>query len=445
MSSFVASFIADLRNTHPGQPEFHQAVHDALMAVAPVLEKNPAYRDAALLERLVEPERVIIFRVPWVDDDNRVRINRGYRVEFSSTLGPFKGGLRFHPGVTLGILKFLAFEQTLKNSLTTLPLGGAKGGSDFDPKGRSDQAVMRFCQSFMNELFRHVGPHIDILAGDIGVDRRELGFLYGQYKRLRNAFDSGVMGKAPAWGGTVLRPEATGYGCAWFAAEMLATRNDSFAGKRVAISGSGTVALYAAEKVATLGGRVVAMSDSHGFIVDDQGIAGEKLEFLKQRNDRRAPLREYVEKFDGSYSEGPHIWHVPVDIAIPCATQNEINTEDARALLRNGCTCVCEGANQPLTADASMVLQESGILYGPGKAANCGAAVVSAFETAQNTLGLNWSAEEIDSRLHDLMRAIHDRCLRTAVEHGCPGNLIVGANIAAFTRLADAMLEQGVV
>ncbi|HQL25177.1 MAG TPA: NADP-specific glutamate dehydrogenase, partial [candidate division Zixibacteria bacterium] len=409
MSTFIASFIGELRNTHPGQPEFHQAVYDTLLSAAPALERTPAYQGANILGRIVEPERVVIFRVPWVDDGGRVRVNRGYRVEFSSALGPYKGGLRFHPGVNLGVMKFLAFEQTLKNSLTTLPLGGAKGGSDFDTKGRSEGEVMRFCQSFMNELFRHLGPRIDIIAGDIGVERREIGFLFGQYKRLRNAFDGAVMGKAVGWGGTVLRPEATGYGCAYFAAEMLATRDESFAGKRVAISGAGTVALHAAEKVVALGGRVVAMSDSHGFVVDEAGIEGEKLAFLAaEREGRRGTIREYADRFSGvSYSQGPHIWHVPVDIAMPCATQNEMNTQDAAALIANGCRCVCEGATMPVTADASRVLQEAGILYGPGKAANAGAAVVSAFETAQNASGLVWSAAAIDRRLRAMMAQIH--------------------------------------
>lgn len=447
MSSFIASFISDLRNIHPGQPEYHQAVHDALLSVAPVVEESSIYQESNVLGRLVEPERIIIFRVPWVDDDGKAQVNRGYRVEFSSTLGPYKGGLRFHPGVNLGVMKFLGFEQTLKNSLTTLPLGGAKGGSDFDPKGRSDGEAMRFCQSFMNELFRHVGPHVDILAGDIGVERREIGYLFGQYKRLRNVFDGALMGKGPGWGGTRLRPEATGYGVVYFGAEMLATRGDSFEGKRVAISGAGTVALYAAQKVGALGGKVVAMSDSHGFVVDEAGIEGEKLAFLTDfRDGRRGTIREYAERFTGvSYSQGPHIWHVPVDVAMPCATQNELNTQDAQALVGNGCECVCEGATMPVTPDGSRVLQDSGMLYGPGRAANAGGAVVSAIEAAQNVSGLPWSEKEVDDRLRQLMAQIHRTCLETAAAHGTPGNYVNGANIAAFVRLADAMLAQGVV
>ncbi len=447
MSSFVDTFMADVKAKHPAQPEFHQAVHEVVASLEPVLQRHPEYREARILERVVEPERVIIFRVPWVDDKGQVQVNRGYRIEFSSAIGPYKGGLRFHPSVNLGILKFLGFEQIFKNALTTLPMGGGKGGSDFDPKGKSDNEVMAFCQSFMNELFRHVGPNTDVPAGDIGVGGREIGYMFGQYKRLRNAFEGVFTGKGISWGGSLIRPEATGYGTVYFAEEMLKTKGQSFKGKRVAVSGSGNVAQYTVEKVNELGGKVVTLSDSSGYIVDEDGISGEKWEFVMDlKNVRRGRIKEYAEKFRGvKYIEGNGVWNVKVDVALPSATQNELNEDDAATLVKNGCICVAEGANMPCTPEAAEVFIEKKTLFGPGKAANAGGVAVSGLEMSQNSIRLSWTREEVDNRLHGIMRSIHSACTGAANEYGTPGNYVNGANIAGFIKVANAMLDQGVV
>jgi glutamate dehydrogenase (NADP+) len=447
MSSFVDTFMADLKAKHPAQPEFHQAVHEVVASLEPVLEKHPEYKEAKIVERIVEPERVILFRVPWVDDKGRVQVNRGFRVEFNSAIGPYKGGLRFHPSVNLGILKFLGFEQVFKNSLTTLPMGGGKGGSDFDPKGKSDNEVMAFCQSFMNELFRHIGPNTDVPAGDIGVGGREIGFMFGQYKRLRNAFEGVLTGKGLNWGGSLIRPEATGYGTVYFAEEQLKTRGESFKGKRVAVSGSGNVAQYATEKVNQLGGKVVTLSDSSGYMVDDDGVSGEKWDFVMDlKNVRRGRIKEYAEKFSGAkYYEGTGVWNVKVDVALPCATQNELDGNDAKTLVDNGCVCVAEGANMPCTPEAAEVFLERKILFGPGKAANAGGVAVSGLEMSQNSLRLSWSREEVDNRLHGIMKSIHQTCVEAAETYGAPGNYVNGANIGGFVKVANAMMDQGVV
>ncbi len=447
MSSFVDTFMADLKAKHPAQPEFHQAVHEVVASLEPVLDKHPEYKEAKIVERVVEPERVILFRVPWVDDKGQVQINRGLRIEFNSAIGPYKGGLRFHPSVNLGILKFLGFEQVFKNSLTTLPLGGGKGGSDFDPKGKSDNEVMAFCQSFMNELFRHIGPNTDIPAGDIGVGGREIGFMFGQYKRLRNAFEGVLTGKGLNWGGSLIRPEATGYGTVYFAEEQLKTRGESFEGKRVAVSGSGNVAQYATEKVNQLGGKVVTLSDSSGYIVDDDGVSGEKWDFVMDlKNVRRGRIKEYAEKFSGAkYYEGTGVWNVKVDVALPCATQNELDGNDAKTLVANGCVCVAEGANMPCTPEAAEVFLEKKILFGPGKAANAGGVAVSGLEMSQNSLRLSWTREEVDNRLHGIMKSIHQTCVEAAETYGTPGNYVNGANIGGFIKVANAMMDQGVV
>jgi glutamate dehydrogenase (NADP+) len=447
MSSFVDTFMADLKAKHPAQPEFHQAVHEVVASLEPVLERHPEYREAKILERIVEPERAVLFRVPWVDDKGQVQVNRGFRIEFNSAIGPYKGGLRFHPSVNLGILKFLGFEQVFKNALTTLPMGGGKGGSDFDPKGKSDNEVMAFCQSFMNELFRHVGPNTDVPAGDIGVGGREIGYLFGQYKRLRNAFEGVFTGKGINWGGSLIRPEATGYGTVYFAEEMLKTKGQSFKGKRVAVSGSGNVAQYAVEKVNELGGKVVTLSDSSGYIVDEDGISGEKWDYVMElKNVRRGRIKEYAEKFRGvKYIEGNGVWNVKVDVALPCATQNELNDDDAGTLVKNGCLCVAEGANMPCTPEAAEVFIERKILFGPGKAANAGGVAVSGLEMSQNSIRLSWTREEVDNRLHGIMRSIHSACTEAANEYGTPGNYVNGANIAGFIKVANAMLDQGVV
>jgi len=447
MSSFVDMFMADLKAKHPAQPEFHQAVEEVVSSLEPVLDKHPEYKEARILERIVEPERVIIFRVPWVDDRGQVQVNRGFRVEFNSAIGPYKGGLRFHPSVNLGILKFLGFEQVFKNSLTTLPMGGGKGGSDFDPKGKSDNEVMSFCQSFMSELFRHIGPNTDVPAGDIGVGGREIGFLYGQYKRLRNAFEGVLTGKGLNWGGSLIRPEATGYGAVYFAEEMLKTRGESFAGKRVAVSGSGNVAQYATEKINQLGGKVVTLSDSNGFIVDDDGISGEKWDFIMDlKNVRRGRIKEYADNFTGAkFYEGTGVWSVKVDVAIPSATQNELDGNDAKTLVDNGCICVSEGANMPSTPDAVDVFVSKKILYGPGKAANAGGVAVSGLEMSQNSLRLSWTREEVDERLHTIMKSIHKASIDAAETYGTPGNYVNGANIAGFIKVANSMMDQGVV
>ena len=431
---------------NPGEVEFHQAVKEVLDSLGPVLEKHPEYVDAKILERIVEPERQIIFRVPWQDDKGIVQINRGFRFEFNSALGPYKGGLRFHPTVTASILKFLGFEQVFKNALTTLAMGGGKGGSDFDPKGKSDNEVMRFCQSFMTELFRHIGPDTDVPAGDIGVGGREIGFMFGQYKRLRNEFTGVLTGKALNWGGSLIRPEATGYGCVYFAEEMLKTRNESFKGKVCTVSGSGNVAQYTVEKLNQFGAKAVSLSDSNGTIYDPDGIDDEKLAFvLELKNARRGRIKEYVEKFGVEYLEGKRPWGIKCDCAFPSATQNEIDGEDAKTLLKNGCTLVAEGANMPSTPEAIDQYLDKKILYGPGKAANAGGVATSGLEMSQNSMRMSWTREEVDQRLQTIMIAIHKQCFEAAQEYGQPGNLVMGANIAGFIKVADAMLDQGLV
>ncbi|AXT86761.1 NADP-specific glutamate dehydrogenase [Aeromicrobium sp. A1-2] len=429
-----------------GETEFHQAVREVLDTLGPVVAKHPQYTDAAVLRRLCEPERQIIFRVPWVDDEGQVQINRGFRVEFNSALGPYKGGLRFHPSVNLGIVKFLGFEQIFKNALTGLPIGGGKGGSDFDPKGRSDGEVMRFCQSFMTELYRHIGEYTDVPAGDIGVGGREIGYLFGQYKRITNRYESGVLtGKGINWGGSQVRTEATGYGVAFFVDEILKTTGDSFDGKQVVVSGSGNVAIFAIEKVHQLGGTVVACSDSSGYVVDSKGIDVDLLKEIKSV--RRGRIQDYAEErgSDVRFIAGQSIWDVPCDIALPCATQNELDRDHALALVKNGCRIVAEGANMPTTPDAVKVFVEAGVSFAPGKAANAGGVATSALEMQQNASRDSWSFEHTEQRLNDIMRNIHDRCLETADEYGTPGNYVAGANISAFTHVADAVLALGVI
>jgi glutamate dehydrogenase (NADP+) len=446
MSNAVESFMVQVIEKNRGEPEFHQAVREVVESVMPVVESVPAYRQTKILERMVEPERVLMFRVPWHDDRGQVQINRGFRVQMNSALGPYKGGLRFHPSVNLGILKFLAFEQVFKNSLTTLPMGGGKGGSDFDPKGKSDNEVMRFCQAFMSELFRHVGPNTDVPAGDIGVGGREIGFLFGQYKKMANEFTGVLTGKGLNWGGSLIRPEATGYGATYFAEEMLKMRGEGFSGKRVAVSGSGNVAQYTVEKVTALGGKVITLSDSLGTMVDETGIDADKLRWvIDLKNVRRGRIKEYAQHFKGAeYLEGKKPWSVPCQVAFPSATQNEIDAEDAKTLVKNGCIAVAEGANMPTTPDAVDVFLQARILFAPGKAANAGGVATSGLEMAQNAMHLKWTREEVDSRLHDIMRAIHKTC----VEHGKDGafvNYVRGANIGGFIKVADAMLDQGIV
>jgi glutamate dehydrogenase (NADP+) len=436
----------EMLRRNPGEQEFHQAVYDVLISLGPVVAKHPEYTDAAVITRLCEPERQIIFRVPWVDDAGNVQINRGFRVEFNSALGPYKGGLRFHPSVYLGIVKFLSFDQTFKNALTGMPIGGGKGGSDFDPKGRSDGEVMRFCQSLMTELYRHIGEHTDVPAGDIGVGRREIGYLFGQYKRITNRYESGVLtGKGLTWGGSQVRTEATGYGTVYFVNEMLTSRGKSFDGKRVVVSGSGNVAIYAIEKVHQLGGTVVACSDSSGYVVDSKGIDVALLKEVKEV--RRGRIQEYAEARDSAdYSaNGGTVWNVPCDIALPSATQNELNGADAATLVKNGCQIVGEGANMPTTPDAGQVFAEAGVQFAPGKAANAGGVATSALEMQQNASRDSWTFEHTEARLAETMRGIHDRCLEVAEEYGSPGNYLTGANIAGFTRVADAMLALGIV
>jgi len=447
MNQYLESVMANVKAKNPAEPEFLQAAEEVLESLGPVLEKHPEYVEAKIVERIVEPERVIMFRVPWVDDAGKVQVNRGFRVEFNSAIGPYKGGLRFHPSVNLGILKFLGFEQVFKNALTTLPMGGGKGGSDFDPKGKSDNEVMRFCQSFMTELYRHIGPNTDVPAGDIGVGGREIGFLFGQYKRIKDAFEGVLTGKGINWGGSLIRPEATGYGTVYFAEESLKTKGDSFQGKKVSVSGSGNVAQFATEKIIELGGKVVTLSDSSGFIVDDDGIDKEKLDFVFElKNVRRGRIKEYAEHFPSAkYHEGLGVWNVPVDVALPCATQNELDGKDAETLLNNGCICVAEGANMPSTPDAVEIFVKKKILYGPGKAANAGGVAVSGLEMSQNSYRLSWTREEVDSRLHNIMISIHKACKETSETYGDPGNYVMGANIAGFVKVADSMLDQGVV
>ncbi len=447
MKQYLDSVLAAVRAKNRGEDEFLQAVEEVLGSLRPVLENHPEYVEARIVDRMVEPERMIVFRVPWIDDGGNIQVNRGFRVEFNSAIGPYKGGLRFHPSVNQGILKFLGFEQVFKNSLTTLPMGGGKGGSDFDPKGKSDLEVMRFCQSFMTELSRHIGPNTDVPAGDIGVGGREIGYLFGQYKRIRNAFEGVLTGKALNWGGSLIRPEATGYGTVYFAKEMLKTSGRSIDGLRVAVSGSGNVAQYATQKATQMGGKVVTLSDSSGFIVDEEGISAEKLDYVFElKNQRRGRIREYAEQYSSAkYHEGTGIWNVPVDIALPCATQNELNGDDADTLLQNGCICVAEGANMPSTPDAVDRFLAARIHYGPGKAANAGGVAVSGLEMSQNSMRLSWSREEVDERLHNIMVAIHETCRQTAATYGEPGNYVLGANIGGFLKIADSMLDQGVV
>jgi glutamate dehydrogenase (NADP+) len=453
MASAVDTFMAGVIAKNPEQKEFHQAVREVAESLMPVIDKHPEYRKAKILERIVEPERMIIFRVPWVDDRGEVQVNRGFRVEFNSAIGPYKGGIRFHPSVNLSIIKFLGFEQIFKNALTTLPMGGGKGGSDFDPKGKSDNEVMRFCQAFMNELFRHIGADTDVPAGDIGVGGREIGFMFGQYKKLTNRFEGVLTGKALNWGGSLIRPEATGYGQVYFAEEMLKTRSESMQGKRCIVSGSGNVAQYATEKVLQLGGTVLTLSDSSGFIVDEEGIDQEKLDFVMElKNVRRGRIKEYVDKYRKTTyhvtepgAECNPLWQVPCDVALPSATQNEINVEDASNLLKNGCYCVSEGANMPSTPEAVTVFLESKILYGPAKASNAGGVAVSGLEMSQNSMRLSWSRQEVDQKLQSIMKNIHKACLETAAAYGTPGNYVNGANIAGFLKVADAMLDQGII
>ena len=444
---FAEQFMRNLIAKNPGEPEFHQAVKEVVESLVPVLERHTKYLDHKILERVVEPERVILFRVPWMDDRGEVQVNKGFRCEFNSALGPYKGGLRFHPTVNLGVLKFLGFEQIFKNSLTTLPMGGGKGGSDFDPKGKSDNEVMRFCQSFMTELFRHIGADTDVPAGDIGVGGREIGFLFGQYKRIKDRFEGVLTGKGLNWGGSLIRPEATGYGCVYFAQEMLATRGDSFAGKRVTISGSGNVAQYAAEKCLELGAKVVTLSDSSGFCVVEGGLDEAMWhELMDLKNVRRGRLYELAEKFPAiKYHEGRGVWDVPCEVALPCATQNELDGDDAKKLLENGCFVVSEGANMPSTPDAVDLFVEKRILYGPGKAANAGGVATSGLEMSQNSMRLAWTREEVDAKLFDIMKRIHHACVTTAEEYDQPGNYVVGANVAGFVKVADAMIDQGLV
>jgi glutamate dehydrogenase (NADP+) len=442
----IDAFMQNLAGKHPGETEFHQAVHEVVESVMPVVKDVPAYQHAKILERLVEPERSISFRVAWVDDQGEVQVNRAFRIEMSSTLGPYKGGLRFHPSVDLGILKFLAFEQVFKNSLTSLPIGGGKGGSDFDPKGKSDMEVMRFCQAFMSELFRHIGPRTDVPAGDIGVGGREIGYLFGQYKKLANEFTGILTGKGLNWGGSLIRPEATGYGAVYFAQEMLATAGEGFKGKNVCVSGSGNVAQFTAQKVTELGGKVLTLSDSGGTIVDNDGIDAEKLAWIMDlKNNRRGRIREYADKFKGAtYLEGKRPWNVACDIAVPAATQNEIEVADAKALIEGGCKCISEGANMPTVPDAVTLIQDAGLLYGPGKAANAGGVATSGLEMSQNAMHLKWTREEVDQKLHLIMKNIHATC----VEHGSGGktvDYVKGANIGGFIKVADAMLDQGIV
>ena len=445
MASSFEAFLDEIKRKSPGEPEFHQAVYEVVESLWDFIDENPQYKHTKVLERMIEPERVIIFRVPWRNDRGEVEINRGYRVEFNSAIGPYKGGLRFHPSVNLSILKFLGFEQVFKNSLTTLPIGGGKGGSDFDPKGKSDNEVMSFCQSFMTELSRHIGPDTDVPAGDIGVGGREIGFLFGQYKRIRNEFTGVLTGKSLNWGGSLIRPEATGYGCVYFADEMLKTRDDSFEGKKVAISGSGNVAQFAAEKVLDLGGIPITVSDSSGSIYDPDGITREKLEFIMDlKNVRRGRIHEYSEKYGAKYLEGERPWLVQCDIALPCATQNEINSDNAKSLVEGGCICVSEGANMPTEPDAVEIFQKNKVLFGPGKASNAGGVAVSGLEMSQNSMRIKWTREEVDNKLHDIMKQIHKACL----EHGSENdgvNYVKGANIAGFIKVADAMIDQGVV
>ena len=449
MADFVKEFMAKVIEKNPGEETFHQAVREVVESVSVVLDKKPKYREAKILERIVEPERVILFRVPWLDDKGEVQVNKGLRIEFNSAIGPYKGGLRFHPSVNLGILKFLGFEQIFKNALTTLPMGGGKGGSDFDPKGKSDNEVMKFCQSFMNELFRHLGPNTDVPAGDIGVGGREIGFMFGQYKKLRNEFTGVFTGKGIKWGGSLIRPEATGYGCVYFAQEMLNANKDDLKGKVCFVSGSGNVSQFTIEKLNHLGAKPISISDSNGYIIDEEGITAEKLAWIMDlKNVRRARISEYAQKYPkAKYIDGQSVWtaQVKCDCAFPSATQNEIDEKEAKILIKNGCKLVSEGANMPSTPAAIKVYMDSNILYGPAKAANAGGVATSGLEMSQNSLRLSWTREEVDQRLQGIMKAVFKQCNETAQEFNMPRNYMNGANIAGFIKVADAMIDQGLV
>jgi glutamate dehydrogenase (NADP+) len=453
MSDYVKSLMGEVKAKHAAQPEFHQAVEEVADSINIVLDRHPEYRSSKILERIIEPERIIIFRVPWVDDQGEVHINIRYRIEMNSAIGPYKGGLRFHPSVNLGILKFLAFEQVFKNALTTLPMGGGKGGSDFDPKGKSDLKIMRFCQAFMSELFRHIGPNTDVPAGDIGVGGREIGYLFGQYKKLRNEFTGVLTGKGLNWGGSLIRPEATGYGAVYFAAEMLGTKNETLEGKSCLVSGSGNVAQYTTEKILDLGGKVVTLSDSNGYIYDEEGIDREKLAYVMElKNVRRGRIKEYTDKYKNAVytaidanGEFNPLWNHKADCAFPSATQNEINVKDAENLIKNGVYVVSEGANMPTTPDGVELFLDKKILYGPGKAANAGGVAVSGLEMSQNSMRLPWTREEVDNRLSMIMKSIHGTCVEMADRFGTPGNYVNGANIGGFLKVADAMIDLGVV
>ena len=447
MEKNVQDFLDSVSKRNTNEPEFLQAVHEVAETVIPFIEKNKKYQNKKLLERMVEPERVIMFRVPWLDDKGEIQVNRGFRIQMNSAIGPYKGGLRFHPSVNLSILKFLAFEQVFKNSLTTLPMGGGKGGSDFDPKGKSDNEVMKFCQSFMTELQRHIGANTDVPAGDIGVGGREVGYLYGQYKRLRNEFTGVLTGKGLSYGGSLIRPEATGYGNVYFTENMLQKKGDSIKGKTVVVSGSGNVAQYAAEKATQLGAKVVTLSDSSGYIHDEEGIYAEKLAFVMElKNEKRGRIKEYLDKYpNAKYHEGETPWNVKCDVALPCATQNELQEDDARALVSNGCKVVGEGANMPCTPEAIAVFQEAKILFSPGKASNAGGVATSGLEMSQNSLRFNWTSEEVDTKLKQIMKDIHEQCVKYGTEEDGYVDYVKGANIAGFVKVADAMLAQGVV
>ncbi len=446
-TTYVDEVFATVKKRNAGEPEFLQAVTEVFRSITPALERHPEYVESRILDRLVEPDRVITFRVPWQDDKGRVQVNRGFRIQFSSAIGPYKGGLRFHPTVYLGILKFLAFEQVFKNSLTTLPMGGGKGGSDFDPKGKSDAEVMRFCQSFMTELFRYIGPDTDVPAGDIGVGGREIGFLFGQYKRLQNEFTGVLTGKGLSWGGSLIRPEATGYGCVYFSEQMLKTRGECFKGKTCLVSGSGNVAQYTVEKLNQLGAKCVTLSDSEGTIYDEAGIDADKLAWVMDlKNNRRGRIKEYAKKFPKSeFLAGQKPWHIPAQCAFPSATQNEINADDAKVLVKNGCYLVGEGANMPTTLEGVEVFQAAKILFGPAKAANAGGVATSGLEMEQNSMRISWTREEVDSKLKHIMTSIHDAAYETSKEYGATGDYVMGANIAGFSKVASAMLAQGLV
>jgi len=445
--SQIDAFMDKVKASNGHETEFLQAVHEVAEAVIPVIEETPKYKEAKILDRMVEPERTIMFRVPWLDDNGEVQVNRGFRVEFNSAIGPYKGGLRFHPSVNLSILKFLGFEQVFKNSLTTLPMGGGKGGSDFNPKGKSDNEVMKFCQSFMTELCKHIGPNTDVPAGDIGVGGREIGYMFGQYKRIRNEFTGVLTGKGLNWGGSLIRPEATGYGTVYFAKEMLAANDDDFHGKRVVISGSGNVAQYALQKVIHLGGKVLTVSDSSGYVYAENGFHTEHLDFLMElKNVRRGRVKEIAEKFDGfEFFEGKRPWGVHCDVALPCATQNELNGEEAATLVANGLKCVAEGANMPSTPEAIEAFQNAGVLFAPGKASNAGGVATSGLEMSQNSLRYNWTREEVDEKLHSIMVSIHEACVKYGKNSDGTIDYVKGANIAGFVKVADAMIDQGVV